>query len=83
MSSIDILYPTLLNSLFNSSRVAENCSGFVTVPPLAMYPGMWLNMVNIKPPSLVNLEIESMKKIILEYKRYAQKGPRQLLRSMQ
>ena len=31
------------------------------VPPLAMDPGMWLNMVNVKPPYLVDLEIESMK----------------------
>jgi hypothetical protein len=53
------------------------------VPALAMDPGMWLNMVNVKPPYLVDLEIESMKKFILEYKRYAQKCPRQLLRSMQ
>ena len=47
------------------------------VPALAMDPGMWLNMVNVKPPYLVDLEIESMKKFILEYKRYAQKCPRQ------
>ena len=53
------------------------------VPALAMDPGMWLNMVNVKPPYLVDLEVESMKKIILEYKRYAQKCPRQLLRLMQ
>jgi len=33
------------------------------VPPLAMNPGMWLNMVNVKPPYLVVLEIESTKKI--------------------
>ena len=39
------------------------------VPALAMDPGMWLNMVNVKPPYLVDLEIESMKKFILEYKR--------------
>ena len=46
---------------------------------------MWLNinMVNVKPPYLVDLEVESMKKNILEYKRYAQTCPRQLLRSMQ
>jgi hypothetical protein len=31
------------------------------VPALAMDPGMWLNMVNVKPPYLVDLEIESMK----------------------
>ena len=46
------------------------------VPALAMDPGMWLNMVNVKPPYLVDLEIESMKKFILEYKRYSQKCPR-------
>ena len=53
------------------------------VPPLAMDPRMWLNMVNVKPPYLFDLEVERMKKIILEYKRYAQKCPRQLLWSMQ
>ena len=40
-------------------------------------------MVNVKPPYLSDLEIESMKKFILEYKRYSQKCPRQRLRSMQ
>ena len=49
------------------------------VPLLAMEPGI----VNVKPQYLVDLEVESMKIIILEYKRYAQKCPRQLLRSMQ
>ena len=53
------------------------------VPPSAMDPGMWLNMVNVKPPYLVDLEIESMNIFILECKRYAQKFHRQLLRSMQ
>ena len=53
------------------------------IAPLAMDPGLWLNMVNVKPPYLLDLEIESMKKFILEYKRYSQKCPRQLLRSMQ
>jgi len=53
------------------------------VAPLAMDPGMWLNMVNVKPPYLVDLEVDSMKKFILEYKRYSQKCPRQLLRSIQ
>jgi len=43
------------------------------VPPLAMDPGMWINMVNLKPPYL-DLEVESMKKIILEYKRYDSLG---------
>jgi hypothetical protein len=31
----------------------------------------------------IEIEIESTKKLILEYKRYSQKCPRQLLRSMQ
>ena len=53
------------------------------IAPLAMDPGLWLNMVNVKPPYLSDLEIKSMKKFILEYKRYSQKCPRQLLRSMQ
>ena len=43
------------------------------VPPLAMDPGMWLNIVNVKPPYLLDLEIDGMKNFILEYKRYAQK----------
>jgi hypothetical protein len=47
-----------------------------------MDPGMRLNMVNVKPPYLVDLEVDSLKKFILEYKRYSQKCPRQLLRSM-
>jgi len=54
--------------------------GPAVAPPLALDPGIWLNMVNVKPPYL---EIESMKKFILEYKRYSQKCPRQLLRNMQ
>jgi len=52
------------------------------IAPLTMDPGLWLNMVNVKPPYLLYLEIESMKKFILEYKRYSQKFPRHLLRSM-
>ena len=28
------------------------------VAPLAMDPGMWLNMVNVKPPYLVDLEVD-------------------------
>ena len=44
---------------------------------------MWLNMVNKKPPYLADLEIESMKKFILNYIRYSQKFSRQLLREMQ
>ena len=33
------------------------------VPPLTMDPGMWLNMVNLKPPYLVDLKVESTKKL--------------------
>jgi len=33
------------------------------VLPLAMDLGMWLNMVNVKPQYLVDLDVESMKKI--------------------
>jgi hypothetical protein len=51
--------------------------------PIIVDPGMWLSMVNVKPPQLTDLEIESMKKFILDYKRYAQKCPEQLLRSIQ
>ena len=40
-------------------------------------------MVNVKLPHLADLEVESMKKFILDYKRYSQKFPRQLLREMQ
>ena len=36
-------------------------------PPLTLDPGMLLNMVNVKPPYLADLEIESMKKFILDY----------------
>ena len=43
---------------------------------------MWLNMVNVKPPHLADLEVESMKKFNLDYKRYSQKYPRKLLRKM-
>jgi len=46
------------------------------VPPLAMDPGMWLNIVNVKPPYLLDLEIDGMTNFILEYKCYAQKCPR-------
>ena len=35
---------------------------------------VWLNMVNLKPSYLVNLEVDSMKEFILEYSvRYSQK----------
>ena len=39
-------------------------------------------MVNVKPPHLSDLEVESMKKFILDYKR-CQKCLRQFLRKMQ
>ena len=50
--------------------------------PAAIDSGMWLNMVNVKPPHLSDLEVESTMKFILEYKRYTQKCPRKLLRKM-
>ena len=34
--------------------------GPAVTPPLALDPRMWLNMVNVKPPYLSDLEIESM-----------------------
>ena len=37
---------------------------------------------NVKPPHLADLEVESMKKFILHWKRYSQKSTRQLLRKM-
>ena len=40
--------------------------GPVVAPQLALDPGMWLNMVNVKPPYLADLEIESMKKFMLD-----------------
>ena len=43
--------------------------------PAAIDPGMWLNMVNVKAPYLSDLELESMTKFILDYKRYSQKCP--------
>ena len=43
--------------------------------PAAIDPGMWLNMVNVKAPYLSDLELESMKKFILDYKRYSQRCP--------
>ena len=44
---------------------------------------MWPNMVNVKPPYLADFEMESMKKFILDFKKYSQKCLRQLLRNMQ
>jgi len=37
--------------------------------PAAIDPGMWLSMV--KPSHLADLEVESMKEFILDYKRYS------------
>ena len=58
----------------------ENLIGIHPTSPavvalLAIDLGLWLNMVNVKPPYLLNMEIESMKKFILEYKRYSQSAP--------
>ena len=44
--------------------------------------GCGFNIVNVKHPFLADLEIEIMKKLILEYKRHSQKCPRLLLRNM-
>jgi len=41
--------------------------------PAPIGPGMWLFMVNVKPPDLADLEVEIMKKFIQDYKRYSQK----------
>ena len=40
-------------------------------------------MINVKPPHLADLEVESMKKFILDYRRCSKKCPRQLLRKIQ
>ena len=54
-------------------------------PPAAATPaapidtGMWLSIVNDKPPHLSDLEVENTKKFILGYKRYSQKCLRQSL----
>ena len=53
------------------------------VVPLAKDLGLWLTMLNVKSPHLLDVEIDSMKKFILELKRCSPKCPRQLLRSMQ
>jgi hypothetical protein len=53
------------------------------VAPMVMDPGMWLNMFNVKPPQLADIEIESMKKFILEHKSYFQKCSEQLCWRMQ
>jgi len=45
----------------------------------AINPGMWLNMLNVKPPHLSDLEVESVKKFILDYTRYSQKCPRNII----
>ena len=47
--------------------------GPAAAPPWALNPGMWLNMINVKPLYLANLEIESVKKFILDYIRDSQK----------
>ena len=47
------------------------------------FPGTWLNMVNVKPPYLVDLKGESMKKFIFLSTKHILKCPHPLLRSMQ
>jgi len=39
--------------------------------PQAMDPGMWLNMANVKSPSII--ENRAYEKLILDYKRYSHK----------
>jgi hypothetical protein len=56
--------------------------GVAADAPMVMDPGLLLNMFNVKPPQLADLEIVSMKKFILDYKRFAQKCPPQMLRSI-
>ena len=36
------------------------------IAPLTMDPGLWLNIVNVKPPYSLDLEIDSMKKVYSE-----------------
>jgi len=51
-------------------QVLEVVVGPPAEVPAAIDSGMWLNMVNVKPPHLIDLEVESMKKfILLDYKR--------------
>ena len=38
-------------------------------PAVELDSRMWLNLVKVKPPYLADLEIESMKRFILNYKR--------------
>ena len=59
------------------------CPTAAAAIPASIDLGMRLNIVNVKPPHLAHLEVESMKKFILDYKRYGQKFPRQLLWKMQ
>jgi len=54
-----------------------------TALPGEIDPGMWFNMVYVKTPYLADLVLESMKKILLDYKHYSQKCPQQLLRRQQ
>ena len=51
--------------------------------PATIDPGMWLDMVNVKPPHVADLEMESMKKFILDYQRFSKKYRSQLQRKMQ
>ena len=42
-------------------RARDGTHGSAVAPsPLALDPGMWLNMVNVKTPFLADLEVESM-----------------------
>ena len=54
----------------------------VTSPAAMVDPGVWLRMVKGKALHLADLEIEGVKTIILDYKGYCQKCPRQSPREM-
>ena len=62
-------------------RARSRCGPPAAEVPDAIDPGIWLNIVDVKPPHLSDLEVESMKKFILDYKRYSQKCPRKLPRN--
>ena len=68
--------------IFIPSTRGRGGSTAVAAVPALIYPGIWLSMVNVKPPHLADLEVESMKKLILDYMRYSQKCSRQSLRKI-
>ena len=59
-----------------SEEVVRAPLGKIRSPAVISSLGIWLNTVQIKSPYLVDMEVDSMKKFIVEYKRYSQKWPR-------